>query len=350
VKGTNVTVHTASATTLSWIPSESIECAPLLRAPFTAGVLHYDRPPPDRLPVGSSLDELADHDMLRFAHRLTASIEVEDGQIVAARYDDEHSRGAMGGTSVRVAGLTTRLAAIGLPLLRQDPVVDGPTAVFEQTFGGHTGLPAPRVVADRPRTRWRAPIVWTTLRLTLHADGHREVAMPGASCFPRHWIYGPDGTMLSKSAVTAFNDWYHGAHIEHTPWSDENGAALVVDVESAIERLLSTVIMRSGSQPTVRALDPGDLLIEQGGRAGPIYVILDGVLSVDVDGEALGEIGPGAVVGERANLEGDNRTATVRALTHVRVAAATFDQVEADLLRQLSANHHREDGCGSGFV
>ena len=29
--------------------------------------------------------------------------------------------------------------------------------------------------------------------LTLHADGRAEIGVPGASRFPRHWIYGTDG-------------------------------------------------------------------------------------------------------------------------------------------------------------
>ena len=44
------------------------------------------RPPPDCLP-DVALEELADDDAFRFAHRVSVSIEVEDGRIVSARYD-----------------------------------------------------------------------------------------------------------------------------------------------------------------------------------------------------------------------------------------------------------------------
>jgi CRP-like cAMP-binding protein len=54
------------------------------------------------------------------------------------------------------------------------------------------------------------------------------------------------------------------------------------------------------------------------------------------------EVGPGAILGERAVLEGGRRTATLRALTKCRVAVATADQVDHAALEELSAGHKRE--------
>ena len=42
-----------------------------------------------------------------------------------------------------------------------------------------------------------------------------------------------------------------------------------------------------------------------------MFLLLNGVLVVEVDGEKLAELGPGAVFGERAVLEGGTRTATL---------------------------------------
>ena len=67
------------------------------------------------------------------------------------------------------------------------------------------------------------------------------------------------------------------------------------------------------------------------------------MLSVEVDGRALAELGPGAVVGERALLEGGKRTSTVRALTPVKVAAARAAQIDVGALRELAATHRREE-------
>ncbi len=55
---------------------------------------------------------------------------------------------------------------------------------FVQTTGGRTALPAPRPVRPPPYVQWQAPLVWTTLSLTLHADGRAEYALTGASRFP----------------------------------------------------------------------------------------------------------------------------------------------------------------------
>jgi CRP-like cAMP-binding protein len=72
-------------------------------------------------------------------------------------------------------------------------------------------------------------------------------------------------------------------------------------------------------------------------------VLLDGVVSVEVDGKPVAEIGPGAVLGERALLEGGVRTSTLRAATTCKVAAATGDQLDRSALADLSVGHRREE-------
>ncbi len=75
-----------------------------------------------------------------------------------------------------------------------------------------------------------------------------------------------------------------------------------------------------------------------------MYLLLDGVLSVEVDGTPVAQVGPGAVVGERALLEGGRRTATLRALTPSKVAAASGDDLSPETLSELAAGHRREAG------
>ena len=82
--------------------------------------------------------------------------------------------------------------------------------------------------------------------------------------------------------------------------------------------------------------------MEQGDLGTDMYVLLDGVFSVEVDGAAVAHVGPGAVVGERALLEGGRRTATLRALTPCKVAAASGDEVSSEMLSELAAEHRRE--------
>ena len=110
--------------------------------------------------------------------------------------------------------------------------------------------------------------------------------------------------------------------------------ALVVDVESDLERAISHGVMEARSR--ICKLAVGDALTNQGEAGDEIYLVLDGVFEVDVDGSLVAEIGPGAIIGERAVLEGGLRTSTVRAKTPAKVAAAPSDAVERDTLAKIA--------------
>jgi hypothetical protein len=98
-----------------------------------------------------------------------------------------------------------------------------------------------------------------------------------------------------------------------------------------------------GEMTGASPLAKGTLLAEQGDPGHDIYLLLDGVLSVSVDGAQVGELGPGAVMGERALLEGGRRTATLRAVTDCVIATAANDQIDRGSLSSLAELHHRED-------
>jgi CRP-like cAMP-binding protein len=85
------------------------------------------------------------------------------------------------------------------------------------------------------------------------------------------------------------------------------------------------------------------VLVEQGSSSDDLFLLLNGVLVVEVDDEKLAELGPGAVVGERAVLEGGTRTATLRAVTECKVAVAPSDQIDVDKLAALASGHRREE-------
>ena len=212
---------------------------------------------------------------------------------------------------MRVGPMGFTFQAHGFPDLRPDPEVAESSVTFTQTAGGRPGMPAPRLVG-RGRPALVAPTVWTTLRLELHADGRAEGAMVGATSFPRHWVYDDAGDVVSKSATISFEDWYErGPGTKATPWGDEDSPVFTTMAETALERELSAALMQHG-RPDVRELPEGTVLTQQGDEADELFVILDGMVSVEVDGRDLGDLGPGAVVGERALLEGGRRTATVR--------------------------------------
>jgi CRP-like cAMP-binding protein len=57
----------------------------------------------------------------------------------------------------------------------------------------------------------------------------------------------------------------------------------------------------------------------------------------------VAEVGPGALLGERALLEGGKRTATLKATTPVRVAVIPAEAIDEAALPELAAAHRRED-------
>jgi len=326
----------SSVTSVSWIPSESV--AGLYKTGFAVGASHPDDPPPEVL---EDLDGLFAAEKFRFANRLAAWIEVEDGRVVDAGYA---GRGYISGTRFgwgphrEVAFQPTEF-----PEIRATPEITAAGARFSQTTGGRTGAPMPRPVSGKPFLQWLAPTVWTTLTLTIGADGSARGKMTGASPFPRHWIYDDQGQLVAKSGLADFSEWMATAHGQHSPWGQEDSQPLITVAESALERQLSTTIMRGGAKPAVRKLAQGMLLAEQGDPGHDIYLLLDGVLSVSVDGTQVGELGPGAVMGERALLEGGRRTATLRAVTDCVIATAAKDQIDRGSLSSLAELHHRED-------
>jgi hypothetical protein len=332
--------HEAQVTSLSWIPSEAI--GGMMRAPFDAGFTHYDEPPPDVL---GDIDALRRADRFRFANVLRAWVETADGRIVGHGY----SGGAlMGSTTVNVRGITHTFEAVGLPDIRRDPeVVDGGAAVrFVQTCGGRTNLPAPRRVRRKPFVQWQAPLVWSTLGLTIRADGSSTFDVLGASRFPRHWVYADDGRLAAKTGMTDFKDWYRRSFGRHSPWGDQDSPALVTAVETALERSLSARLMHGERAPAIRSVKAGQTVVREGDPSTDVYLLLDGVLRAERGGERLAEYGPGALLGERASLEGGWRTATLVAVTPCRIAVAPATALDADALQDVSLGHRHEERTG----
>src|SRR5262249_58318147 len=120
--------------------------------------------------------------------------------------DREEGQGRMGSTTVNGGPARRRSQAVALPDMRREPEYGNGWVRFPQTCGGRTGLPAPRRVAHPPFVQWQAPTVWSTLTLTLHADGKAEIGVPGASRFPRHWVYDGAGQLARQSRLTDFSE------------------------------------------------------------------------------------------------------------------------------------------------
>ena len=328
----------SSVTSISWIPSEAVKG--MTKLPFEMGVAHYDDVPPEVL---EDLEALRLADRFRFANELRAWIEVEDGKVIG---QGQSGGGRIGATTMKLGSRAATFQAVSYPDIRPEPEVTETSVRFVQTAGGRTGVPAPRTVRKPPFVQISAPTAWSTLALTIHADGTTEHEVVGASPFPRHWVYDHSGKLANKSGTIDFKTWYKQAFGKHSPWGDEESPALVTEVESALERQLSSQIMKEGAKPKIRKVKQGKALVEQGSEGDELYLLLDGVLSVEVNGEPLADLGPGALLGERAILEGGTRTATLKAVTQCKVAVASAADIDPTALAEVSEGHRREEKNG----
>lgn len=323
----------SSVTSISWIPSEAVEGLPKL--PFSFGIAHYDEAPPDRLVDIGTMHRAG---LFREANELKAWIEVEDGRIV----DHGHAgRGRIAVTRLALGPKEVTIRPVALPTLQGWDVGDS-WVKFTQTAGGRRGAPAPRRVRGKPYFQWDSAIAWTTLTLIIYADGTSKHALAGASSFPRHWIYDQEGKLVEKTGTIDFEKWYRESHEQNTPWGSADSAAVVTQVESELERELSRDLMRHGETPKPERLDAGTTLVEQGEEGDELFLLLDGMLDVVIDGNVVAELGPGAIVGERALLENGVRTATLRTATPAKIVRIAGDRVERTDLETIAAGRRRE--------
>jgi len=327
----------SSVTAISWIPSEAIQGMP--KIPFELGIGHYDEPPPEHIAEGD-LEHLRKADRFREANDLRAWIEVEEGKIV-----DHGQEGAayVGSTTFKLGLKDLVFQGVAFETLRPEPEVSEGEVRFLQTVGGRAGFPAPRRVTGRPFMRVSSATAWTTLALTIRADGSSEHELVGASPFPRHFVYDREGNLAQKAGTVDFKTWYREAHGEHTPWGDEDSAPFVAQAESALERELSAILMQGDAKLPRRKLAPDDRLVEQGDPGDELYLVIDGVLAAVVDGEEIAQVGPGAILGEGAIVGEGTRGATLRACTAAHVAVIDPSMVDREAMETLAAGRRRDE-------
>lgn len=309
----------SSVTAITWLPFSVLDAMPNL--PLGIALAHFDEPPPEPL---CDVDRLRAADAFREANELRAWISVENGRIV------DYGRGGrtfVAGARIDRANEQIAFPAVEFPVLRPEAEVGDGFVRFQQTVGGRIGLPAPRPLRGKPYLHIGSATAWTTLELVIRADGSSESRLVASSPFPRHSVYGADGSLVSEHGLADYDGWFHESFEEPSPWAG-----------GELEEELDEIVLRSGGAKLERRrLDPGECLVEQGEAGTDMFVLLDGVLHVEIDGETVAEIGSGAVLGELAVLGDGRRTATLRAVRASRVAVLAGTSRLAELALERRA-------------
>ena len=319
---------TGSAACLSWIPPQAVEGA--FKLPFSVGMAHYDAPPPDFAP---DVDGLLAADAIRFANRFQAWIDVEDGQITGYGMD---GGGRLGHTTVRLASRAVTFAGVALPDLTPPPEVFPDRIRFTQTAGGHTGAAVPRRISRPPFVRLSAPLAWSTVVLTIGADGSSRAELTAASPFPRHYLYDSAGTLIAKSALIRYQDWLHRSDQASSPWGGAGDAVPLAPVRSGVERSLADTILVSGGYHQ-HPLPAGAMLSDLPISPGEVHVLLDGLLLFEIDGRPALDAGPGAIFDPAMRAPESKRHVTVRAKTRCRLAVIPRAQLDSQALLGVAA-------------
>ncbi len=110
------------------------------------------------------------------------------------------------------------------------------------------------------------------------------------------------------------------------------------DLASAIVLLARAGLFQSCSAQEIGSLaatsyamsfEAGDLLCEEGAESLEVYVIEEGEADVTIGGKLVRRIEANDVVGERGPLEGHDRSATVKATTHMNTFAISRQRLLA---------------------
>ena len=115
-------------------------------------------------------------------------------------------------------------------------------------------------------------------------------------------------------------------------------SADVIAAQSDVEQRLIDQILNAKVPPSITEWKAGTDLFRQGFFAQAVHLVLDGEVSVTVDGAEVARLGPGHVFGEMAMLTNRQRTATLTALVPTTIASRGEASVERDDLRALAAD------------
>jgi Cyclic nucleotide-binding domain len=313
----------SSVTAITWLPFAALDALPNM--PLGFAVAHYDEPPGELL---GDVDRLREADAFREANQLSAWIEAEGGEILGHGHE---GRGLVTGVGRALGTEQVAFPAVEYPVIQPEPEVGDGWVRFTQTVGGRIGLPAPRPVRGKPYFHIGSALAWTTVELQIHADGESRGRLVGASPFPRHAVYDADGVRVAEQGLGNFDGWYRDAFGAPTPWDDVDEGEVASAVEARLEEELTRVAIDSGAKLPRLRLGVGETLVEQGEPGSDMFLLVDGILDVEIDGETVAQVGAGALLGELAVLGDGRRKATLRAVRPCRVAVLAREHVSSEL-------------------
>ncbi len=117
-------------------------------------------------------------------------------------------------------------------------------------------------------------------------------------------------------------------------WYDDLQAMQRVEIFAVLNQIaLERLVAVSSSVP----VSAGHIVVEQGAPAAAFYAVVDGQLSVTVDGRTVGELTAGDCFGEIGLLNRSPRTATVAALTDCRLLSVDGDSFVAAVTTHRTA-------------
>ena len=123
----------------------------------------------------------------------------------------------------------------------------------------------------------------------------------------------------------------------------EASRSLAATAAPLIDGLTDDEVARCLDRSHIVAFRSGDVVVKEGGSARNVFVVLDGELSVTRDGDVVGALQPGDVLGEMAYLLEGRRGADVTATTDGRILSLSERTLRSQLEDRpvLAAKLHR---------
>ncbi|MGE5372190.1 MAG: mechanosensitive ion channel family protein [Solirubrobacterales bacterium] len=132
-------------------------------------------------------------------------------------------------------------------------------------------------------------------------------------------------TNLQKSGISPAypkeDSYYAPMPAKVVDYRSEKGRLALLGQIDALEQLETEYLEMIASRMTLRYFEPGDTLFQEGDPGDSMYLVVVGVLKVQVNRNGadlnIAQITPGQFFGEMSMLTGEPRTATIRAATDV---------------------------------